>query len=497
MINFFKNKQFRLGLLFIILLELISLAGYLVPTINLLAFVVICLAFLIIAFKDLHLALWLVLLELIIGSKGYLFSGDILGTQLAIRIALWIILMSVWFLREIQHYWQDRKLSWPFSYYRYFWLALAVFLTYGLAWGILKHNDPSNIFLDFNNWLYLLIVLPAYRLLNQENYKQYWPLLMAGLSWLVLKTLLLLFAFSHNLFLANTEIYRWVRDTGIAEVTEMQSGFYRIFMQSHIYVILAWLGIILLVSWLIKKKQTSRYWLLALVALGAVVVISLSRSFWAGLVVGLLVYWPLSLFYFKLNWQQIIKTNISWFVALLVGFVLIFGIVVFPYPKPWLDVSMLGLLSDRTDIMNEAGAASRWSLLPELWGGITINPLSGQGFGATLTYQTDDPRIRQSSVDGSYTTYAFEWGWLDIWFKLGVLGWLAYLVFLGKLIWDGFKTKQLLGVYLSSSLIVLTAIHFFTPYLNHPLGLGYLAIAVVYLDLLRQQSQGNSSLAKK
>ena len=55
----------------------------------------------------------------------------------------------------------------------------------------------------------------------------------------------------------------------------------------------------------------------------------------------------------------------------------------------------------------------------------------GRGFGATVTYQTRDPRILADNGSGEYTTYAFEWGWLDIWLKLGIFGLAAYFLLIG------------------------------------------------------------------
>jgi hypothetical protein len=45
--------------------------------------------------------------------------------------------------------------------------------------------------------------------------------------------------------------------------------------------------------------------------------------------------------------------------------------------------------------------------------GIQQNWLLGSGLGSTLTYTNNDPRIRSLlNPDGSYSTYAFELGWL-------------------------------------------------------------------------------------
>jgi len=53
--------------------------------------------------------------------------------------------------------------------------------------------------------------------------------------WLGFKPFFLLFIFSHDMIGMTAELYRWVRLTGVGELTRMQGGFYRIFLQSQIF----------------------------------------------------------------------------------------------------------------------------------------------------------------------------------------------------------------------------------------------------------------------
>jgi O-antigen ligase len=132
----------------------------------------------------------------------------------------------------------------------------------------------------------------------------------------------------------------------------------------------------------------------------------------------------------------------------------------------------------------EAGAASRWSLLPIMWSEIRQSPVWGYGLGKSLTYQTYDPRVLESSSSGQYTTYVFEWGWLDIWLKFGILGVAVYVWLLFSLGRDAvllIKKQPLEGLLILSSVLIIAIVHFFTPYLNHPLGFGYLGLLLVYI----------------
>src|SRR5690606_16189841 len=61
----------------------------------------------------------------------------------------------------------------------------------------------------------------------------------AGAMASVAKVLVLMYMFSHKLWWALPETYRWVRDTRIGELTQMTDTVFRIFLQSQIYTVIA------------------------------------------------------------------------------------------------------------------------------------------------------------------------------------------------------------------------------------------------------------------
>ncbi|MBL7047698.1 MAG: hypothetical protein ISR95_08755, partial [Candidatus Marinimicrobia bacterium] len=146
--------------------------------------------------------------------------------------------------------------------------------------------------------------------------------------------------------------------------------------------------------------------------------------------------------------------------------------------------------------------ASRFKLLGPLSEKIRENPVLGSGFGTSITYETSDPRALENNPDGLYTTYSFEWGYLDTWIEMGIFGLVAYLSLLLTLFRYGWKLyKKYIQHALESSLIlgllaglvVLSAIHITTPYLNHPLGIGYLLLTTaIFVSLKKDISIKNS-----
>lgn len=485
------GKIFKITFLFILLAELFSFFGYLLPTFNKAAFLIIALVALVLSLYKLEYGIWILLAELFIGSKGYLFYFDQGGFTISVRMALWLIVISMWLAKILVGWLKTKKIEIQFlkSLYFPYFLILFIFIGWGAINGVLKHNDLSNIFFDFNNWLYFALIFPLFDIISgRERFEKILQIFAAAISWLSLKTLFLLFIFSHNLISVVYELYRWVRTSGVGEITQMPSGFVRIFFQSHIFVLIGLFLFIILISAQIIEKQKNKkpfasYFLL-LTSLLSVVLITFSRSFWAGLLIAFLFFCLFILLKLKIGWKNFLKINGVLLVSAILSFTVIFAIVKFPYPKPTTDFGA-SIFSERAGaISGEAGVASRWSLLPELWQKIKTSPFFGDGFGATVTYKTRDPRVLESNASGEYTTYAFEWGWLDIWLKLGFFGLLAYAVLIIKIILDlisGIFSDEITDIKKSFvfGLIVISIVSIFSPYLNHPLGIGYVILAAL------------------
>ena len=415
--------------------ELVSYAGFTWPILNTLAFALIILAVLILSAYRLEYGLLAIIAELLIGSLGHLFYLSWGDNRLAIRIGLWLIVMGVFavkFLIQLMKsgragaYWQKIK---DFAWRRNFaWLGL--FILIGLGNGLLRHHDLSTILVDFNSWLYFLLLFPVIVVYGQADEKALQRLkevFLAGAIFLSLKTLILLYIFTHNSGLA-PEVYTWLRRNLLGEMTPTKTGWPRIFLQSQIFSALAFF----LIFWLNQAKFTwknifrDNNWL-PLVLAGSflsAVLLSFSRSFWVGLLAAglasLIVIWRL------FSWRKMISAGFWMLAAGAISFLIVYLVVAFPYWRPSsgnLSATLLARVSDS----NEAALASRWSLLPVLVEKIKQSPAIGQGYGATVTYFSRDPRILENNPSGEYTTYIFEWSYLDLWLKLGAVGLLIYL----------------------------------------------------------------------
>ncbi len=486
--------------------ELFSFFGYLHPQAGVVLFWLIAAATLGLSLWRLEYGLLIVLAELFIGSKGYLFSLDIGGVVISIRIALFLVIMAVWLAKKI---FSNKVSSFKFqvSSFSTWFLFLFAALAIGLIQAIILRNDYGNIFFDFNAFLFFAYLFPLSEILRQPhfdagvNWERLGKVAIASISWVAIKTFIIFYIFAHGKSIDTIMVYKWVRDTGVGEIVKVDQGFFRIFFQGQIYELLA----LIILLGIIGYRRSIRYqvfninnflplvkshWLLG-VGLASVIIISFSRSFWVGGTAGLIVLISLMTFGLKMK-RRAIGIFLLYFIGIFaVGFILIFALMNIP-PRKGKTASLSSLVSERATVQEAAGQ-SRMELLKPLWKGILKHPIIGSGFGATITYNSKDPRILQNDPAGAYTTFAFEWGYLDLWYKMGILGPLAYLGLIGSVLlalWRIIKEKsemvlaginvQAISLGVFAALIALAAVHFFTPYLNHPLGIGFVILSSIF-----------------
>ncbi len=488
------KKDLAWIMLGLFLVEGLSFIGFLYPIVNKTAFILIFLTAIVLSLKDIRYGLWLMLAELFIGGQGYLFHFQQAGLDVSIRIALWLALMSVYLAKVVSGSSRFSK-SFKKTNLPYFGILL-LFILWGGVNGFINNNGFSNIFLDANGWLYVLLILPIYHafLKDKEFNASFIKLFSAAMAWLSVKTLFLEYVFSHKIHSIIEPVYRWVRTSGIGEITLMDSGFTRIFFQSHIFILLAFFLLLFFLNKKLenndihllapKKKKLVWMFVLSLSVVISMVLVSFSRSFWLASALAFMLYLMITLKMY--GWKVCVKAISMIVGATLVSFLLLTAVIKFPYPSPS-GVEFANALNERaTKISGESAVSSRFKLLPKLFEKIKENPVLGQGFGATVTYRSSDPRILASTVDGEYTTYAFEWGWLDIWLEMGILGAIFYLFLNLRISIKNLKRGDWLSLSLAVGVILLATVNFFTPYSNHPLGFGILMIASLVSDSKRR-----------
>lgn len=469
-----KNKTlFLITLIFIV--EAFSFAAYFYYPLKTIGFLLITLITLIVSIKNLENGLLILFTELIIGSKGHLFNFG----PVSLRMAIFAVIIAVYvskLFRKTERVIIFQQLK--EFYLKKYLIIFSITILLSLLVAFLNKNNYSTIFADFNAWLFFLIFFPilySFSYLDEQKNKKLLIVIQAAFICLSLKTLLILYLFTHNIGIIS-DLYLWLRKTGVAEITNTLGSWPRIFLQSHIYAPL----VLVFFSFYQENKKhfiwifTTLAWTLSL--------ISMSRSFWLALILVLIISLILQLLIF--SWKRVFAKLLLIVGSFLAALILIISISLFPIPNPG-NFSSNSFIN-RVSLNNgEAAVASRWSLLPVLWQEINNAKIIGHGFGKTISYQSSDPRVLQNNPNGEYTTYAFEWGYLAMWLKLGLLGLIAYLFIIFKIVKKGLenlKKPNVLNISLVLGLILISIVHFFTPYLDHPLGIAYLSLIAVIIS---------------
>jgi len=494
MLKMLSEKKIFFYFSLFILIELLSYLSLFNNVLNLIIFCLLTIVALGVSIYKLEYGLLMVIGELLIGSMGRMFSLSVGNFDLSIRMSFWIIIMLVFFGKLIWSLKQQGKQSNYLKslynfYFKYYVLIIGVFFLLGIINALILGNNRNLIFNDANGWLYYLLILPTiivYTSKTRDELKNLSVLFIAATFWLSLKTFLLLYVFTHNLSFSS-EIYFWLRKTLVGEMTATLSGWPRIFIQGQIFAALGlffafWKNVAdKTIDW---KKILLNIFIAALFA--GVLLISFSRSFWLALSITIVLLLTMAWLFFSFKKMLL---SIAWLVAVfLISFALLYLTSVFPYPR---SGSFNADFAGRVDISNteEAAISSRWSLLPVLADEIKKSPIFGQGYGKTVTYISNDPRVLEQDSSGSYTTYAFEWGYLDIWLKIGLLGLSAYLAFIFSVLKNAWqitkKNKDELILGLIGGIVFIVITNFFTPYLNHPLGIGVVIIGTCLISKYR------------
>jgi len=179
--------------------------------------------------------------------------------------------------------------------------------------------------------------------------------------------------------------------------------------------------------------------------------------------------------------------------------VLLGGIVLFPWPYQTGSIEGFGSVFASRTGSGDVAITSRWNLLEPMWTEIKKAPVIGSGFGHEITYISDDPRIRAEFPDGVWRTYSVEWGYLELWLKMGILGPLSLIILGGVIVFRLYKqfhsnAGDWISLGLIGGVISLYVMHVFSPYLNHPLGLGILLVGYAATKLPNTLKHSNNPI---
>ncbi len=476
----FLGKPFRYALLGFIGLFVLSMIGYFTHT-SLFILVVFGLVTSIITFRKVEWGLTVAFLELLSNAHGYILYDSIGTVRISARMIVFLAVFLGWGIALVarrESVYVNKSRFIPF-------LFLVAAIVIGGIVG-LTHRSALAVFQDGNAYLYFLYLIPILSV-SWDSLKQRVALqiLAASMVFTTAVSLIILYAFTHLSQTFLRVMYVYLRDIRFAEMTNIGMGMYRIFEQTQVFAVV--FGFILLERVFRNQDQKKRWVTIALLSCVFVsILVGMSRSFLFGFIVAVLILAVWLMVGLRISIRNWLLGIGSIVVSMAIAFTLIYSTVVFPFPHTRAAGEYLtGVFGERA-IGTDVAVSSRWNLLRPMLDLIKSDPILGNGFGQTVTFITDDPRIRAIHPDGSWTTTSMEWGWLEIWLKMGILAPIGFVILFACVVLAStklFKTeKAWVGVWVIEFMTFLYFTHFFSPYLNHPIGIGLILFAVVFLS---------------
>jgi len=421
--------------------------------------------------------------ELISTSNGHSLNIELGGISIGLRIALFTILMIVTGVRLLR----TKHNPIPVAY-RLPTTLLVLLLMYGVLRGLVSGYDLKILYLDANGYLAVGYILAAFTWVQDSvSRRRLLQFVGAGVTIVTFKTLLFFFAFGHLHPKTLAPLYTWIRDTRLGEITLQMGNVYRIFLQSQWFLVPA---VFLTAGYmLLAEKSRENGVRLAHLLVFAAIVASLSRTFWLAIVCSVVLF--ILYVIWSRGWRVLISRIPDLALTKIGAIALLWVIVALPIFQVEGTTVFGSLLRSRATGTQDSALDSRRKLVGPLLASIGEEPLAGHGLGAQVVYETSDQRYIDSRGTTSVSSYVFEWGWLDFLVKFGILGTgvLLYLFYtVGADLWQAANKHQAqswLFISLLLSFVALLVAHMFSPYLNHPIGWGTIAMMVALVPRVR------------
>lgn len=416
-------------------------------------------------------AWYLLLGELLFGGAGHFL--ELFGVS--IRTLLLVTFLTCWLTYSLA-----RKTG-PADGHNFQFLipiALIFWATIGSLHALEYDRSGAAIIADLIPYAFFLLLLPALSWKPDEAQKKF--LLRLAAAFLIgsaLFSLITFILFSTGVEMIQDPYYKWFRDVAFGKITDMGSGFWRIVTPEHLLVAPM---MIVIGSWVMGSKtdkinKRASYTLLASGAL--ILALNLSRTYFLALLVAFLVL------KYKHHWKEWLKASLTSAALIFVLFTSIHLIA----SSGNLGWDLLGLrFGSIARPALEESAFTRTVLLPPIWQLIKIHPIIGTGLGASITFT-------HPATGEAVTTRHFDWGYLELWAELGLVGILLFLtllvragIALVKKIKQGSRQAskhQDLYIGFLAVLAALAVMNITAPVLFHVLGVVVLVFIIVLIKL--------------
>jgi len=324
---------------------------------------------------------------------------------------------------------------------------------YGIVVAFLRNNNLSYVFDDGKSYFFFIIGLCIYSLiyyspnLKQSVIKHF---MMASLLAAIVSIMIFVVSCFIPAVLYNMGAWLGQHNLGFAGIEV--NGLPRVFLRAEIYVMTSFFFAL---GNLIATGKKSFYNSLTLKAIYLFsLVISNTRGIWIATILGILIFWASSNFTFK---------------KILVTFIIIILIFLAPNMFPNVSTKIMSRLTSSIDFTDNQSNAIRDDQSFYLMEEFKNHPVLGKGFGATLS---------SGFTRSKETPYSFEMSYLELLYKLGIIG---FGIFIIGLVWIAntiFKSDPEHRKILLISFVCFLIVSITNPYIVSSLGM--FLISVLY-----------------
>ncbi len=457
-------------------LYLLSFLTWFYQNLESIIFIILFLVVIVLAIWKTEWAFLFLIFEFLTSHGGHLFEFK----DISFRMAIFMAVIIIWLGKKIIHLEPILALRGKLG------LSFAIFLilvVLGIWHGLIKGNKSDILFGDAVNYSYVLLFLPLAELLQKKFFeKRVLEIVGGAIIGLAFFSLFSLFLFVNGIEYVHGPYgyYWWIREALTGKVTLMNYNFHRIATPVHLVVLpifLVYLSFLLLKNQL-KNKKTVIF--LAVLA-SLILLINFGRAYFLGILGGLFFLFLKTTFR---RWLILVSLVL---VVLVAELFLIF-LLCSRGRAVGADVLVLrfGSIFEPTE---ELSGLTRTMRLGSIINLLLKNPILGTGLGTTIKYV--DPLTNKSAI-----TYNLDWGYLEMWLELGLIGFLGFLYFLIKIFINGWQKiqesvnnllRQRLIIGLIAGLFALVVATITGPYLFHGLGISFLTFCAAYLSSRRQE----------
>lgn len=399
--------------------------------------------------KKLSLFAIIIIMELVLGGSGRLIT---FGSFISLRYILFLIAILYFIFICIVGKFKIQK--------NMFYIDVIVFFvmfSVAVANGIVHGYGIGNVIKSSQGYLYLLMYFPMSILINtKEKSKQAFRLFIncAVILAIVSLAIFVFFYFDHTMHETFSPILTKFDYGYIA----LRGGLPAVFLKTSPLIAVAF--VLLLLSFINLKSERTLIQLIKLLILFVGLVSTMSMGIWVATFAGVFL--------------TILSSKGKYKVIGLVTIVIITSIAYYLL-SGYIATSLTNRLStDDSSYIIKLDQAYR---LLESWG---KRVFFGNGFGIKITFLTDL---------GSRTMINFELFWLQLLVNMGLIGFAVYIKIFIKSAYYTLKISKVIcfkeSMHLKSlivGLIVLAIISSVNPFLNNPIGLGYLVIVMTTIS---------------